>query len=108
MNQVIEGRQSKGNSFTVHKVANGWLVQMPPVYNIPGSENPYAGLVPALREAIKMQNEDPLLSELRGEEEEENVQQILPIIGRDESLYVCKNFEEVLELLTRKFGNLKG
>jgi hypothetical protein len=108
MQQVVYPSMVKTNCFTVHRVANGWLVQMPTVYQLPEQENPYAGLVPALKEVMKFQNEDPLLSELSGEEEGEQEWKVLPIIGRDESLYVCKNFEEVLELLTRKFGNLKG
>jgi hypothetical protein len=98
----------KTNCFTVHRVANGWLVQMPQQYEMPEQENMYAGLVPAIKEVMKLQNEDPLLSELRGGEEEEFQPKKLPIIGRDESLYVCKSFQDVLELLLAKFGNLKG
>jgi hypothetical protein len=107
MQRVVYPQTVKTNCFTVHRVANGWLVQMPQLFQLPEQENPYAGLVPALKEVMKFQNEDPLLSELRGEEEERQPER-LPIIGRDESLYVCKSFQEVLELLLTKFGNLKG
>lgn len=99
----------KSNSFTVNRVANGWIVQMPEIRLKPGQEDIYAGLVPALKEVMKFQNEDPLLSDMREEGDEgEPLPEVLPIIGRDEMLYVCKTFEEVVELLQKKFGNLKG
>lgn len=109
MQQVVYPSMVKTNCFTVHRVANGWLVQMPTVYERPEQENPYAGLVPAVRQIMKLRDQDPLLSELQEEEEAEAPEpKKLPIIGRDESIYVCKNFQEVLELLLTKFGNLKG
>ena len=97
--------QVKTNCFTVYRVANGWLVKMP--HQISEQENLYAGLMPAIKEVMRLQDEDPLLSGLR-EEEEERPPERLPVIGRDESLYICKNFQEVLELLLTKFGNLKA
>jgi hypothetical protein len=108
MQRVVYPQEVKTNCFTVHRVANGWLVQMPQMYHVQEQENIYAGLVPALKEVMKFQNEDPLLSELRGEEQEPEQPKKMPIIGRDESLYVCKSFQEVLELLLTKFGNLKA
>jgi hypothetical protein len=95
----------KANVFAVYRVANGWMVQMPHVYQRPQQQNVYEGLVPALKEVMKFQDEDPLLSDLRGDDEP--MAAPLPIIGRDESLYVCKTFQDVVELLSKKFGNLK-
>jgi hypothetical protein len=106
MQQSLNSSMLKTNYFAVHRVANGWMVQMPQIYQMPQQEDVYAGLVPALKEIMKIQNEDPLLSELRGEEEEDRQPERLPVIGRDESLYVCKNFQEVLELLLTKFGRI--
>jgi hypothetical protein len=111
MQQVIQSQGMQTNCFTVARVANGWLVRMPNVV-YQQQENPYEGLVPAFKEMLKLRDEDPLLSQLRaGEEGAEFVAptvQKMPVIGRDELLYVCKTFQEMVELLLTKFGNLKG
>ena len=89
MQRVVYPQAAKTNCFSVHRVANGWLVQMPQLYQMPEQENLYAGLVPALKEVMKYQNEDPLLSELRGEEEEEHSR-----VGRNKNAPLERSREE--------------
>src|SRR5271163_3515107 len=107
-------RSIRANNFYISRVANGWTVTMPGIYEDRepdmgrGMQEGFESILPVFKEMMKLKEQDPLLASLQHPEEdpEPEPEQPLPIIGREEQQFVCKTFQEVLYLLEEKFLDL--
>ena len=103
-----------GNGITIDRVSNGWIVTMPRRYRdydeVGGEDSIAEGMKimePIMEKLMKMKDSDPLLDSLRKaneeKEEEPDPEPEVQLISQEEGVYVCKTFQEVLELLENKF-----
>jgi hypothetical protein len=113
--------QMMSDSIGITRVANGWVINMPRPYQrddqpdnrLEGLSDSISkgmeGAIPILKQIMAMRQEDPLLAKLRAEAEEEEEQEErqdpkpLPAIGKDDFVFVCTSFADVLALLAEKF-----
>ncbi len=118
-------RQSCSNEISIRRVANGWAVQMPERYATEETPDSYGkalavgfkSMEPVLVDMLKkvhgggeewkdlMDKKEPVEEDELDKKLEEIAQ---PVIGQDLSIYVCKTFQEVLQLLATVFSEEDG
>jgi len=116
--------KAMSDTIIITQVANGWVVHMPRPYQRDDDEEDRTdalrdsiskgmdGVMPMIKKIMAMQQEDPLLAQLRGEDEEEEPEETqsaekpLDPVGKDRYVYVCTSFEQVLGLLRDKILGL--
>jgi hypothetical protein len=107
-------RRRTGNSIIISKVANGWTVELPIVYDdqdneiATGIQEGMGQMMPFIKEAIKEMHKDPLLAKLQEDAEEENPEETperepAEKIGTQPNYYVFKTMEEVQFFLSEEF-----
>lgn len=114
--------QRISNEIIIDRVANGWIVRMPHRFDDEESAGSYGqsmvdglkSMEPVLVDMFKKIKGDgeewkDFMDKKEPEKDPHLDQKLMeaaqPVIGRDEDIYVCKDFQEVLTLLASHFSD---